>query len=100
MQFRPLTLEVHLPSEDCKLVGLTNNVLLVIDAVGLNKYNFHRLSLIQLHQIFVRSTCFASEFIRKPLQRTGKPYTYLAQNIKSFIIINMKKAREKRRSCE
>ena len=80
---------------NCKLVGLTNNVLLVIDAVGLNKYNFHRLSLIQLHQIFVRSTCFASEFIRKPLQRTGKPYTYLTQNIKSFIIIKMKKARER-----
>lgn len=82
--FRPLTLNVHLPSGDCKLVGLKNNVLLVIDVVSLNKCNFHRLSLIELHQIFVRSTCFASEFIRKPLQRRGKPYAYLAQNIKSF----------------
>ena len=38
--FRLLTLEVHLSSGDCKLVGLNNNVLLVIDLVGLNECDF------------------------------------------------------------
>jgi hypothetical protein len=56
--FGPLTLEV-LPLGDCKLVGLKNNVLLVIDVVSLNERNFQRLSLIELHQILVRWTCLA-----------------------------------------